>query len=38
MVNWVNIYFAGKIVIAALATIFQLVVIFIVWKNGGFKS
>ena len=38
MVNWTNVYFGGKIIFAAIGTIAQLVLIFIIWKNGGFKS
>lgn len=38
MVNWTNIYFAGKIIFGSLGIISQLVIIFIIWKNGGFKK
>lgn len=38
MVDWTNIYFAGKIILSSIGIIAQLAIIFIIWRNGGFKS
>lgn len=38
MVDWANIYFLGKVIFAVIGTVLQLLVIFLIWINGGFKK
>ena len=38
MVDFVNIYFAGKIIFVAVGTVLQLGIIFLILINGGFKK
>ena len=38
MVDWVNIYFTGKVILAVVGTVSQLAIIFLIWINGGFKK
>lgn len=38
MVDWANIYFAGKIAFAVAGTLLQLTLVVIIWINGRFKK
>lgn len=38
MVDWVNVYFAGKLIVTAIGIVLQLALIFIIWISGGFKK
>jgi len=38
MVDWENIYFTGKVIVAVVGTVSQLFIIFLIWINGGFKK
>lgn len=38
MVNFTELYFAGKIAVGAIGIVSQLIIIIVIWMNGGFRS